>query len=171
MRWTWLSCALGRMANITCNSCRVHIICTKWPADALVRQEAHTRSESEAGGQLSRSTLKKRASADKSCLWARLSGMGYRIWRYCIYWKSEGSHSREKSFFPFYVCSCYWQKQSSEGKDWVAPCGLLTSEVLIPWAGSYCVQNLREGTGPSYLHPLSYGHSITQLSIIVMGGK
>lgn len=48
------------MATLMCNSCCVHIICTKWPVDVLVRQEAHTRSKSEADRQLSRSTLKRK---------------------------------------------------------------------------------------------------------------
>lgn len=93
VRWAWLSCAFCRMANLTC----VHIICTKWPVDALVRQEAHARSKPEAGGQLSRSTLKRKgplqtkASSEQGSVWWATASEGI------VYIESQMALTQEQS--------------------------------------------------------------------------
>lgn len=130
----------------------------------------HTQGQNQRQAVSSPGLLsREKGLSNKSCLWARLSGTGSSVLRYCRYWKSDGSHSRAKSVFPFYVCSSYWQKQSSEGKTGLFPLGFSPQRCWFPGLGSCCVQSFSEGIGTSYLHPLSYGHGITLPSIIVMG--
>lgn len=137
VRWAWLSWALAlyRAIGLMYNDSCVPIICTKWPGDGLVWQEAHMRSISETG-QLSRSTLKRKGPLQTKAASEKPQWAGLQHLKVLYILKVKWLFLKSKAHLPFLCFQLLLTKAKFRRKDWVAPCGLLTSVVLIPLTGS-----------------------------------